>query len=665
MKKLFPILMASAMAVGVGLSLADREVLRTDADYVAAYTLDGTITGGNSNYANPSDITQDGINWQVTGNTNMNPWRIGGNSLSETVREIYSTDPIESTIAKVELTVGTASSVTVNELKLIVASDSDFSDVVQTVTKTFSANSVITFDSTSGWEDCYYKFSFKITISGTSNKFVQFIKADFMEESSATLQSIELQNDGTAKTVYYDGDNVSFTGIKAVGTMSDDTHPDLTSACTITADKQKLATGDTKITYSATHPSGLTIADLELTITTSALAITKIEKNGNYRTNFVENQKLSFGTGNIKVTYNSGATKNIPLTTEGVQIFVGDTEITGQDYYMKLSDNGKNLRVTYEGFNFTIPLTVESYTPHEVGYWSPITDVSELEDGMEVIIVASGHDYSMGKSEGGNNINAIETSKDGDNKISSNIPGVQVYVLEASTVVSNTFAFRANNAYLAATGGTGSNYLKTEEEITEKSSFAISITDNQMLIQASLSGTNPRNTMKYNSSDKIFSCYASNSTVAGSWACLYKFTAQGKTPDQIAVENFCKTALHLDETDTENYIDPNDNTSGTACKGPTGYYEVAKAAYNELTNDQKDIFATSSDTIVNWGRQRLAAWAIANGESFDVTNHIFVATQGIINPVNSSLVIILVTIGAVLAVSISLFAITRKKKIED
>ena len=49
-------------------------------DYDLVYTLDGTVTsGGNSNYAQDGGgLTQNGIDWSVTGNTTTNPWRIGG-----------------------------------------------------------------------------------------------------------------------------------------------------------------------------------------------------------------------------------------------------------------------------------------------------------------------------------------------------------------------------------------------------------------------------------------------------------------------------------------------------------------------------------------------------------------------------------------------------------
>ncbi len=91
-----------------------------------------------------------------------------------------------SAISKVELEVGAASDITVNSTKLIVASDASFNNILDEVTKTFSANSTLTFTPTSGTEwatDAYYKFVFNVTVSGTKNKFIEFKGATFYKLS--------------------------------------------------------------------------------------------------------------------------------------------------------------------------------------------------------------------------------------------------------------------------------------------------------------------------------------------------------------------------------------------------------------------------------------------------------------------------------------------------
>ena len=154
----------------------------------AYYTLDGTETGGNSGYATESEITQNSMTWMVTGNTTMSPWRIGGKSITNVNRTAYSTTSMGNAIGSVELEVGAASSITVNSLKLTVASDAGFSNVLDEVTANFSANSTITFTPTTGTEwatGAYYKFTFNVTVSATSNKFVEFKSATFYKPSSS------------------------------------------------------------------------------------------------------------------------------------------------------------------------------------------------------------------------------------------------------------------------------------------------------------------------------------------------------------------------------------------------------------------------------------------------------------------------------------------------
>lgn len=150
------------------------------------YTLDGTQTGGTNGYGTESEITQDGMTWKVMGNTEMSPWRIGGKSLTDEDRPVYSTTEMGSAITNISLEVGTASNITVNSLTLIVASDADFTNQLDVVTGNFVASSTIDFAPTSGTEwakNAFYKFVFNVSVSGTSNKFVQFVNAKFYAEA--------------------------------------------------------------------------------------------------------------------------------------------------------------------------------------------------------------------------------------------------------------------------------------------------------------------------------------------------------------------------------------------------------------------------------------------------------------------------------------------------
>lgn len=514
-------------------------------------------------------------------------------------------------------------------------------------------------------ESFYLKIAITVT-NGTStgsNRDTQIDDIAILGESNsgATLSSISLDNDG-AKTAYVDGDSVSFTGIKAIGHFSDDSTQDLSSSCTITADKSTVTVGDSSITYSATYngEGDFEIADLHLAISVSALEVESVTAQSGFRTSFVEKQKLSFGTGKLKVTYNNGTEPTISPTSSGVSMRIGTLDITGSTHYMTLDDNGKDLIASVGGVDCTIgTLTVTPYDEPENGYWSQVTDYSDLSEDDQVIIVASSHEFAMGKYSTGNNVMAIDITKDGEGKISSSIPGVQVYTLKEGTQ-NNTFGLFDGENYLMAASAS-QNQLKVESEISDNSSFSVS--ESGIVAQ----GTNTRNVIRYNSNDIIFSCYASTSTV-GSLACLYKFTPEAKSEDQLAVEEFCKTALHLDDTAVD-YIDPNDNTAGSACLGPTGLYEAAKAAYASQINnaERKTIFATSADTLIKWGRDRLTAWALANKEVFDANEGTFTPEEeassfSTVTSADNSLVILITIISGVSLVAISSLLVLKKKR---
>ena len=218
------LLVALLVMTGVGNVWADEELY---------YTLT-PATGSNNSYTGNCDVTIDGITWNIGGNSQQLPWRIGGKSITTTDRAVYSKTAMESAISKVELVVGAASSITVNSLKLIVASDANFNTKIDEVTATFAANSTITFTPSSPgveWSTgAYYKFVFNVTVSGSSNKFVEFKSAKFYHQV-ATLENsdlaitnapvalnFDLYNNGNAQTVTY---TTSSTGAVSVSGGTD------------------------------------------------------------------------------------------------------------------------------------------------------------------------------------------------------------------------------------------------------------------------------------------------------------------------------------------------------------------------------------------------------------------------------------------------------------
>ena len=205
-------------------------------DEVVAYTLDGTITGGSSGYAEESNITQDGLSWKVMANTTQNPWRIGGKSLSNVDRPVYSTGTISDNITKIVVTHGTAADVTVNSMTLIVSANADFSNPTSTMTGDFEASSTTTFTRPGGadWSNKYYKIIYNITITKTSNKFLQFVSAEFYKENGGGgMETVATPTFSPAAGTYYEAQNVTIACATDGATIyytTDGTDPTTSSA---------------------------------------------------------------------------------------------------------------------------------------------------------------------------------------------------------------------------------------------------------------------------------------------------------------------------------------------------------------------------------------------------------------------------------------------------
>ena len=155
------------------------------------YKLDGTINGTGNAYNGVStsgDVSynnyaeQGGVKWEIQGNLTMNPWRIGGKSITDQDREGYSLAAVSAdNITKVVISTGAASNCTVNSVTLKVGSTQGAKDVSEIKLTSNLVNADIEFARPEGadWSNCYFTFVFNVTVSATSNKFVEFKAATF------------------------------------------------------------------------------------------------------------------------------------------------------------------------------------------------------------------------------------------------------------------------------------------------------------------------------------------------------------------------------------------------------------------------------------------------------------------------------------------------------
>ena len=153
------------------------------AEALELYTLDATLEankGTNNGYATNCDITVGTVIWNVTGNSTMSPWRIGGKSLSGVDREVYSKTAFGSALDSIVLEIGAASGVTINSIKLTHSLNSDFSEGTDIAAASPAANSSMAFAPAGGFPaNSYFKITFNLTITATSNKFIEFKEVRF------------------------------------------------------------------------------------------------------------------------------------------------------------------------------------------------------------------------------------------------------------------------------------------------------------------------------------------------------------------------------------------------------------------------------------------------------------------------------------------------------
>lgn len=222
-------LAALAMSIGaVGAftganSINENAVAVKAADEAPTYSLN-PAKGTNNSYAASCNIAIDGVTWNLTGNSQMLPWRIGGKDISNVTRRLYSTTPLNANIDKVEISIGKVG-ITVNSAKFAVySSESDAKNGVNAISEislAVKASSVLSVGHPVGdelWNNVFYSFDFDVT-SGKSNTFVEFVGADFFEKVNTTDPSIEVVNGADIrletngiKTIQFDVQNLPSDG---------------------------------------------------------------------------------------------------------------------------------------------------------------------------------------------------------------------------------------------------------------------------------------------------------------------------------------------------------------------------------------------------------------------------------------------------------------------
>lgn len=150
--------------------------------YVLIHNLEPT-EGGNNEYATESIITinnESEVTWNITGNTQTLPWRIGGKNISGVDRDIKTESPIYGTVKKIVIYIGEYN-ISVNGITIFVADNPEFTDAtnIKIEYTEIAENKEYTFN-VSPSTDAFYKIRFNVTNTNSrSNKYIQFAGVKF------------------------------------------------------------------------------------------------------------------------------------------------------------------------------------------------------------------------------------------------------------------------------------------------------------------------------------------------------------------------------------------------------------------------------------------------------------------------------------------------------
>ena len=376
------------------------------------YTLEPASTGSNSSphndYTAAATKTIDEIEWSVTGNSNMVPWRIGGKNISSVDRTVFSNTAMGAAITEVKLEVGTASSITVNSLKLIVSTAADGGGTkIDEVSATFAASSTISFKPTSPatqWaKDAYYKFVFNVSVSVNSNKYVEFKNAKFYTPSVEKTDPTITFNDGSVRIGKTLDLSTLFTsnssGAVTYSITSGDSYASidgstLTAGAT-TGSVTVQASQATTLTYNAkTATATITVVDPAL----SSIAITTEPTKTTY-----DEGDLFDATGMVvTATFADASTEDVTASCTWAPsgaLSTSDTEITVSYTYnavTKTDTQDITVNAYVQPTEFDIALNNTLFGTSYTGSVSGITDetpVSGKYNRVNVAYAGSGNHY--------------------------------------------------------------------------------------------------------------------------------------------------------------------------------------------------------------------------------------------------------------------------------
>ena len=286
----------------------------------------------------------------------------------------------------------------------------------------------------------------------------------------------------------------------------------------------------------------------------SSVAITSDKEIAGRWNYYVETGTYGVNSGSNSITVETSDTDNV---------WFACAPVDGSGTNMKITvntDKGRIVREISFAGNFSFKpgvispfgVDMEGCSFQEPVIYELVTDPSELTPESKIIIVAAESEVAISTTQNGNNRAPAAVTKNEGNTISDPGDGVQIITVENGNK-SGTVAFNVGNGYLYA-AASDSNHLKTEETLSDNSSWQVTITETG-IATIKAQGTNTRNWLRYNGGNKIFSCYGSGQKDVS----IYKLRGSGivlkdylqVTPQSIEVDADATSATFTVSSDLE------------------------------------------------------------------------------------------------------------------
>ena len=288
-----------------------------------------------------------------------------------------------------------------------------------------------------------------------------------------------------------------------------------------------------------------------------------------------------------------------------------------------------------------VTLTITAY----VATHNKVTSTSGLYNGMKVILGNSTDGLVGGPHAGGNNVPAVAGSFGDSGATLSDASGnAYEYTMWYLTIADSDensvsgWAFYGNGHYLECVTA-NQNYWKQSLQLSSLCLFEISFTDGDASIVCADTHVSHKY-LKVNSSANVISAYDS----AGAAVNLYVASASSDANIAAGFEDFF---LMMDVN----------LTSHGYCTSK-GWYSYAKAAWNNDLNETRRGYVSAD------GKARLAAWAAANDDEYDLGNGTLSnkTTVNILGNNSNNIIIVTVIISVIGLTTLGAFFLLRKKK---